>query len=180
MSKYDSCKCGNRKRSCCRHCRDCSYRNPSTKQIQANQAIGEARRIRFEDLTESHFTRDNSGRFRTHFWPEGARKRRKLYRYQWVWILAWGPIPEGFDVHHKDGICDRDELGNLELKTHSEHTSHHMRKAHPNRKVTNELRQEILSSAENGPELARRLRLNRSTINRLRRRSYQESEAVSA
>jgi hypothetical protein len=42
-----------------------------------------------------------------------------------VWMLAHGPIPDGYQVHHIDGQRWNNSLDNLELMTISEHTRIH-------------------------------------------------------
>ena len=42
-----------------------------------------------------------------------------------MWIAAYGSIPEGYDVHHKDGDFLNNTLENFELITRSEHAKEH-------------------------------------------------------
>jgi HNH endonuclease len=42
-----------------------------------------------------------------------------------VWIAAHGPIPDGYHVHHKNGDRTDNRPQDLELITHSEHSSLH-------------------------------------------------------
>lgn len=185
MKRYDTCPtCGGKKRSEAKLCAACRLANPSPIIAAKSREISAARRVRFESLTWDSFTRDTSGRYRAHYWPDEAAKRVKLYRYQWVWITSNGPIPVGFDIHHANEIKDDDRLENLELKAHADHTAHHMRRSHPYQKLTAEQRAEILASPENGAALARRLGVQRSTVNRYRKRHGRywryESEAIAA
>lgn len=41
------------------------------------------------------------------------------------WEEAYGPVPEGMDVHHICEVKACRNLDHLELKTHSEHGKHH-------------------------------------------------------
>ena len=45
-----------------------------------------------------------------------------------VWLREVGPIPDGYDVHHKDHDPTHNSLANLELKAESEHGRHHIQK----------------------------------------------------
>lgn len=45
--------------------------------------------------------------------------------HRYVYELANGPIPDGFHVHHKDENKANNSPDNLELKTHSDHATHH-------------------------------------------------------
>src|SRR3990167_228825 len=47
--------------------------------------------------------------------------RARLHRV--MWADAHGPIPEGMDIHHRNGDKTDNRLGNLELITKSKHSS---------------------------------------------------------
>lgn len=53
----------------------------------------------------------------------GSAKRKLLHRY--VWELYYGPIPEGFIVHHKNENKKCNCITNLELITLSKHSIMH-------------------------------------------------------
>jgi hypothetical protein len=53
----------------------------------------------------------------------GRRIRRSLHRQ--VYADHHGPIPEGFDVHHRDENKGNNAPDNLELLTRGAHTRHH-------------------------------------------------------
>ena len=42
-----------------------------------------------------------------------------------MWIAEYGAIPEGYDVHHKDGNSLNNTLENFELVTRKEHAKEH-------------------------------------------------------
>lgn len=48
-----------------------------------------------------------------------------IHAQRWVWINAYGAIPEGMDIHHKDGDKDNNEIANLEMLDRSEHLKRH-------------------------------------------------------
>ena len=62
-------------------------------------------------------------------WNEGGQ-----YRYQFehrrVWEDANGPIPAGYEIHHKDEDRGNNGLDNLQLMRKAEHRQHHSRKYH--------------------------------------------------
>jgi len=53
--------------------------------------------------------------------PDG----RLGYRYRWIWEQAYGPIPKGFLIHHKNGDRNDDRLENLEMDKMSNHVKNH-------------------------------------------------------
>jgi hypothetical protein len=52
-------------------------------------------------------------------------KGTRLHRI--IWESQKGPIPKGFDIHHKDGNKLNNSIENLECIPHSEHLSMHMK-----------------------------------------------------
>ena len=61
--------------------------------------------------------------------PESTHWRTVRDRARKIWKTTNGPIPKGFHIHHKDGDCTNNSLGNLELKHGSLHISEHSRGA---------------------------------------------------
>jgi hypothetical protein len=83
------------------------------------------RRRRFEDITEdSNWQIKHDGRRYTYYWDEQGR-RRAIYRYQWRWRKAHGPIPPGYEVHHRDHDPSNDALDNLSCVSAEMHRHHH-------------------------------------------------------
>ncbi len=63
---------------------------------------------------------------------EYARKTvagRTDYVHRMVWESAHGPIPEGYELHHRNGDKRDNRLENLELLTPAEHAARHRRQA---------------------------------------------------
>lgn len=63
--------------------------------------------------------------------PPGYYKADKGdYLHRDVWRAHHGPIPDGWDVHHKDENRANCEIDNLECMSNSEHASLHGRERH--------------------------------------------------
>jgi ribonucleotide reductase alpha subunit len=54
-------------------------------------------------------------------------KNGTFYQSRWMWEQANGPIPDGYEVHHKNEDRWDDRLSNLELKAQFDHRSDHQR-----------------------------------------------------
>jgi len=52
---------------------------------------------------------------------------KKSFLHRQVWESVFGPIPPGFDIHHKDGNKLNNSIENLESLPHFEHLSLHMK-----------------------------------------------------
>jgi bacterioferritin-associated ferredoxin len=48
-----------------------------------------------------------------------------MYEHQYVWIKHNGPIPDGYRIHHINGIQNDNRIENLMLVTNSEHRKLH-------------------------------------------------------
>ena len=62
-----------------------------------------------------------------------SREDDRMYsipEHRWVWEMSHGLIPDGYDVHHKDGDRHNNDLDNLELLTKAEHIEHHRQESH--------------------------------------------------
>ena len=65
-------------------------------------------------------------------YPNSKRKEHRRYfgrsrgfLHRDVWEFHNGPIPEGFDVHHKDGNTENNDIGNLEVMSRADHLKEH-------------------------------------------------------
>lgn len=56
-----------------------------------------------------------------------------------IWIIAYGPIPEGLVLHHRDEDVDNNCLNNFELMTNAAHIRHH----HTGKHQTEETKRKI-------------------------------------
>ena len=64
------------------------------------------------------------GYFKSH---GGYAKERKAYLHREVWKKFTGEIPKGFQIHHKDGNKENNEIENLECLSSKEHAKRHPR-----------------------------------------------------
>jgi hypothetical protein len=48
-----------------------------------------------------------------------------IHAHRWVWINHFGAIPQGMDIHHKDGDKGNNEIENLEMLSRSDHLKRH-------------------------------------------------------
>lgn len=54
-----------------------------------------------------------------------AERGRPEYLHRRIWASTHGPIPEGFEVHHKDENRENNNIENLEALTVSDHRREH-------------------------------------------------------
>lgn len=77
--------------------------------------------VRYIEFDGIRFYPDKRG-----YWMATNPKTKKPIRlHQYVWEYYNGPIPEGFQVHHKDFNPDNNEIDNLELLSKEEHLKYH-------------------------------------------------------
>ena len=48
-----------------------------------------------------------------------------IHAQRWVWINYHAAIPQGMDIHHKDGDKSNNEIDNLEMLNRSDHLKRH-------------------------------------------------------
>lgn len=56
-----------------------------------------------------------------------GRSRDHMYGHRMVWQAIHGPIPDGLQINHINGIKTDNRIANLELVTHTENAAHAMR-----------------------------------------------------
>lgn len=66
--------------------------------------------------------------------PYYYNSTNRLYLHRYIWMKHYGDIPEGYQIHHKDGDALNNSIDNLEILPGSEHTSLHMNNLSPERK----------------------------------------------
>ena len=52
-------------------------------------------------------------------------QNKEMSLHREVWVESHGPVPDGFEVHHRDHNRSNNSLGNLELLDGTEHARHH-------------------------------------------------------
>lgn len=131
------CKCGGKKDWRIEMCRSCrskqmasdQWANPKSRAVihDSIKRASKERRRKFADLTFDSFRqkRLEDGRRYCWFWDANETKRT-LYRYQWVWIVANGPIPDGHHIHHINENCTDDRIENLQCLSRTAHIATHM------------------------------------------------------
>lgn len=62
----------------------------------------------------------SNGYLRSHG-PYVKRKNPKTYLHRDMWVAVYGPVPHGYDVHHKDEDRTHNELSNFECLSKSDH-----------------------------------------------------------
>lgn len=65
------------------------------------------------------------------YYQSGRKDQPERILHRRVWADANGPIPEGFDVHHKDGDWTNNDLSNLEVVDAAEHRRSHTQENMP-------------------------------------------------
>lgn len=128
------CECGKSKDFRAKHCKSCGMSLSAKAQwakggaiLEAVKRAGLARRRMFEHLTLDAFvmTKQQDGRRYAFYWtPEG--KKKYIYRYQWIWTMANGPIPTGMEIHHINEDCTDDRLENLQMMSGEDHQRMHL------------------------------------------------------
>lgn len=53
---------------------------------------------------------------------------REVYMHRFVWVHFRGPIPDGFEIHHKDENKANNDISNLQMVTGPWHRSFHQSK----------------------------------------------------
>lgn len=64
---------------------------------------------------------DDKGYRKLSIWKE---KSNAFRIHQLVWLAYRGPIPEGFEINHRDGNKFNNDISNLELVTHQQNSQH--------------------------------------------------------
>jgi hypothetical protein len=99
---------------------------------------------------------DGSGYLQVTTYVNGRKKMVSVH--SWIWRHVNGPIPDGFEVNHKNGIKTDNHISNLELLTHQQNIQHaydtglksNRGMKHPSRKLNEDQVREIRQLASKG------------------------------
>lgn len=82
--------------------------------------------VRFNGIIYRRYPEAKNHTERAYFIPGIADKRRGFGRlHEEIWKAAYGPVPDGHDIHHRDGDSLNNDLSNLQVLTKSEHQKIH-------------------------------------------------------
>jgi hypothetical protein len=80
----------------------------------------------FNGITFRRYPNAKQWAHRVYYTPHAAHRRRGIGAlHQEVWKAAHGPIPAGYEIHHKNDPLDN-SLENLECLTRAEHDKRHL------------------------------------------------------
>lgn len=94
---------------------------------------GQASRCKPGKANAWRYYRESDGRWYRKWREEGSRKVHQQLENRWVWEQLYGPIPEGYDIHHKNENPKNNDPGNLQLIPSEEHNAYHQRKREDHR-----------------------------------------------
>src|SRR5436190_7287033 len=92
--------------------------------IQLISSTQQVEKVQFNGLIYRRYHSAKSWGDRNYFKRSSAKTRSSLHRD--VWTFFFGPIPEGFEIHHKDQNTFNNEPWNLGALSKSDHQSHHI------------------------------------------------------
>jgi len=72
----------------------------------------------------------NDSRNYLHFMLNGNGQKRQVYAHRLVWETFVGDIPQGYDIHHKNGNTKDNRVDNLELIDLHTHRSDHKKETY--------------------------------------------------
>ena len=78
--------------------------------------------------------------------PKDRIGKPQLHRA--VWEYYNGEIPKGFQIHHKDGNIDNNDISNLECLSSREHLSNHSKKNWQNEEYREKMRGHLFDNKE--------------------------------
>lgn len=87
---------------------------------------GKAEIIVYKGIKFRRYPNSPSWADRVYYVPNASHRKRGTGRlHQEIWKDANGPIPAGYEIHHKDHNPLNNALDNLELITVADHRAHH-------------------------------------------------------
>ena len=86
-----------------------------------------AETVEYKGVTFRRYPRSRRWPDRMYFTPSSTHRQRGMGRlHQEIWKDAYGEIPPGHDIHHRDGNPLNNALENLECVARAEHHDYHM------------------------------------------------------
>jgi len=153
--KFCSRKCYSESKWIKRICRQCRKefrtRKVYVKRGQMIYCSHECAAIASRKHKVIHFDGDTFYYSKAHGYFQSANTNRKLHRV--IWEHHFGPIPDNYVIHHKDGDTTNNIIENLELVEWGQHTVNH----NINRDYSIRLRQQCSEAGCNRPARARKL-----------------------
>lgn len=73
----------------------------------------------------NRYPNSKSSSLRRYYYRHDKWKESPVALHRQIWIDNHGPIPEGWDIHHKDGNPDNNSIENLEALPPKEHRNKH-------------------------------------------------------
>lgn len=73
------------------------------------------------------YFRESDGRWYRKWREPGCRKIRQQTEHRWMWEQAYGPIHDGYEIHHKNHDQADNRLDNFEIVTAAWHDDYHQR-----------------------------------------------------
>ncbi len=101
---------------------------PEHRWLKRNGAWVEAQHLKAGDSlrkTARWVNKDRSGRHCLNMRGTESAPNGTVWQNRYMWEQAYGPIPDGMEVHHKNGDPTDDRLSNFELIPVSDHRSEH-------------------------------------------------------
>lgn len=91
--------------------------------------------IEFNGITFIRYPNGKTKSAQRYYYPYTGAKRANGVGllHQELWKAAYGPIPPGCDIHHRDGNPLHNDLANLECVTKAEHAARHAAAFHDQR-----------------------------------------------
>ena len=99
----------------------------STRKVAEILSLSKTRVAKIVKKSGASRSKLEAGKFIHWHKPHSIHPRTNRQRARKVWTNAYGKIPKGYDIHHKDHDYTNNAISNLEMKLHTLHVSEHSR-----------------------------------------------------